>query len=168
MPAKRIYREEVEVATADEGVREAARRMRDRRVGALIVVDKRRRPIGILTDRDLALRVLAEGRDPAATRVVDAMTERPVVISEETSTEAALALLSTRVPRFRRLPVVDHAGRLAGVFTIDDALARIAAELASIDRVIQGEAPFIMDGLAQGEITKAVPTAVRRIKGSST
>jgi CBS domain-containing protein len=81
--------------------------------------------------------------------------------------EAALALLSTRVPRFRRLPVVDRTGRLAGVFTVDDALARIAAELGSIDRVIQGETPFIMDGLVGDEVTEAPPPAVRGTKESS-
>ncbi|HEX9813349.1 MAG TPA: CBS domain-containing protein, partial [Myxococcota bacterium] len=147
MPARRIYREELETAVADENVCEAAHRMRERRVGALIIVDEGRHPVGILTDRDLALRVLGEKRDAAATRVADVMTPQPAVVSEDTSIEAALALMGTRPRRFRRLPVIDRDGRLTGVFTVDDALARIAGQLGSIDRVIRGQTPFIMDGL---------------------
>ena len=170
MLTRRIYREEVEIAEADECVNEAARRMRERRVGALIIVDERRHPVGILTDRDLALRVLGEGRDAAATRVADVMTRRPVVVSEDTSIEAALALMSARARRFRRLPVVDRDGRLVGVITLDDVLTRIAGQLASIDRVIQAETPFIIDGFVGTELAttaaEAPREASRRDRGS--
>ena len=74
MPHQRIYREQVELAYVYEGAREAARRMREKRVGALVVVDDRGHPIGILTDRDLAIRALAEDRAIPGTRVGDVMT----------------------------------------------------------------------------------------------
>jgi CBS domain-containing protein len=64
MSGRRIYREDVEIAQAGESVQQAARRMRERRVGTLVVVDDLRHPIGIITDRDLAVRVLGEERDP--------------------------------------------------------------------------------------------------------
>jgi CBS domain len=60
MPHRRIYREQVELSNANKGVGEAARRMRERRVGALVVVDDRSHPIGIVTGRDLAIRVLGD------------------------------------------------------------------------------------------------------------
>jgi CBS domain-containing protein len=146
MTSPRVYREDVEIAKREEPVREAARRMRERRVGALVVVDDGHRPVGVLTDRDLALRVLAEQRDPESTRVADVMTPHPVVIGEDTTTEAALALMKRHAPAFRRAPVVDRGGRLVGVLTVDDALRRIAAELAAIESVIRAETPFVMDG----------------------
>jgi CBS domain-containing protein len=149
---RRIYREQVELANADEGVAEAARRMRERRVGALVVVDDRGHPIGIVTDRDLAMRVLGENRAVPATRVGDVMTPNPVVVSEESSAESLLALMTTRPRTFRRLPVVDRAGRVVGIVSIDDVLARIAVELAGIDAVLGRQTPFVLDGLAREEV----------------
>jgi CBS domain-containing protein len=148
----RIYREQVELADAREGVREAARRMRERRVGALVIVDDRGHPIGIVTDRDLAIRVLGEDRAVAATHVGDVMTPNPVVVSEDTSTESLLALMTTRPRTFRRLPVVDSTGRVVGVVSIDDVLAHIAAELAAIAAVLGRQTPFILDGLTREDV----------------
>jgi CBS domain-containing protein len=142
----------LEIATPNESVPEAARRMRERRVGALVVVDERDRPIGMLTDRDLAVRVLGEGRDPITTRVADVMTTPAVVVSEEASIEEALAVMNKRAPRCRRLPVVNGAGRLVGIVTLDDALVMLARQLQSIDCIVGGQTPFITDGFVPGEL----------------
>ncbi len=178
MSGRRIYREDVEIAQAGESVQQAARRMRERRVGTLVVVDDLRHPIGIITDRDLAVRVLGEERDPVTTQVGDVMSRPPVVVSQDTPTESALALMSTRARSFRRLPVVDGRGRLAGIITVDGALTRIAAELASIDRVIEGQTPFLTDGLVRENAPPQVkrgpravsrrPAALGETKGRST
>ena len=77
MSAGRICVRSVHVASPEESVLEAARRMRDADVGTLIVVDDSRSPVGMLTDRDLALRCLAADRDPNTTRV-DAVMTAPV------------------------------------------------------------------------------------------
>jgi CBS-domain-containing membrane protein len=146
-----VCRGEVEVADGGWEVREAAAVMRGRHVGALVVVDGQRRPIGILTDRDLALRVLAEGRDPIATRVADVMSRRPVTVSKSARIEAAIALMSSRAHSFRRLPVVDRTGRLVGVVTLDDVLARAAELLGSVDGVLRRQTPFVSDGFLPGE-----------------
>jgi CBS domain-containing protein len=68
MPAGRICPREVDLAEPGESVPEATRRVRERRVGTLVIVDDAGRPVGLLTDRDLALRVVAAGGDPRATR----------------------------------------------------------------------------------------------------
>src|SRR5579863_3913538 len=85
----RIGEHNVDTIRCDESVVIAADRMRQRTVGALVVVNEWRQPIGILTDRDLVVRVLADRREETAT-VSDVMTPDPVVVSEETSTAAAL------------------------------------------------------------------------------
>ncbi len=74
MSAGRICVRTVHVAAPDESVREAARRMREADVGTLIVVDDKRNPMGVVTDRDVALRCVAEDRDPDTTRVATVMT----------------------------------------------------------------------------------------------
>jgi CBS domain-containing protein len=91
------------MTSGEESVLVAARRMRDRGVGTLIVVNARSQPIGLLSDRDVALRVVAQERDPARTPVTEVMTAMPMTILESSSIESALAQM--RTGRFR-----PHAG----------------------------------------------------------
>ena len=112
--------EDVVVARPAEKLERAARRMVERGVGALVVVDALNHPLGILTDRDLMRHVAAAGRDPGRTRVEEVMSGPAVWIRETASVEEALAEMARL--RVRRLPVIDAAERLAGIFTLDDAL----------------------------------------------
>ena len=138
MSAGSICSREVDTANYAESVLDAARRMRDRQVGALIVVDDMT-PVGILTDRDLTVRVLAAGLDPQATRVSQVMTPSPTTIHEDESIQAGVSYM--RAGRFRRLPVVGHNGRLVGILAIDDVLELVAGELADIGHLLKREAP---------------------------
>jgi CBS domain-containing protein len=128
------FMREVVVARDDEDVGTIARRMRDRGVGC-VVVTAARRPIGIVTDRDLALRVLAEGRD-ARTKVHEIMTEVPVTIPASSSLDAALATI--RASGVRRLPLVDPGGEIVGIVTCDDLVVRLGRELAELGSGIEG------------------------------
>jgi CBS domain-containing protein len=128
----------VDTAGYDETVLEAARRMRDRQVGTVIVVDDLR-PVGMVTDRDLTVRVLAAGLDPQATRLSEVMTPSPTTIREDDSIETALGYM--RAGRFRRLPVVGRDGRLLGIVALDDVLELVAEELADIGQLLKREAP---------------------------
>jgi CBS domain-containing protein len=110
MSVGRICTRDVDVASADESVLAAAKRMRDRNVGTLVVVNDLSRPMGLVSDRDLAVRVVAGERDPARTPVGDVMTGMPATILESSSIESALGHM--RTGRFRRLPVVDGSGAL--------------------------------------------------------
>jgi len=139
MPVGRICVREVHLAEPGESVLEAARRMRERRVGVLVAVDGLGRPVGLVTDRDLALRVVADGGDPRTTAVGDVMTERPKTVSESTPIESALALM--RSGSFRRLPVVNDDGKLVGIVTLDDVLGLLAEEFELIGGLLQREAP---------------------------
>jgi CBS domain-containing protein len=138
MSVGRICSRDVHTAHYDEPVLESARRMRDRQVGTVVVVDEMR-PIGMITDRDLTVRVLAAGLDPQATRVSEIMTPSPTTISEDESIETAVGYM--RAGRFRRLPVVGRDGRLVGILSLDDVLELVAEELADIGQLLKREAP---------------------------
>jgi CBS domain-containing protein len=129
---------EVDLVDATETASEAARRMKARGVGTLVVIDEGERPVGLITDRDLALRVLGAGKD-SATRVREIMTPSPRLVSEDTPIEAALAVM--RAAKCRRLPVTDRDGKLVGIVALDDVLALLAEELELVGGLLRGEAP---------------------------
>ncbi len=113
----------------------AATLMRERHVGYLIVVspqpvDAKLRPIGVLTDRDIVVGVLARDADIRALRVGDVMTREPVVVDEGKS--VGFALKEMRRIGVRRLPVVGSAGCLVGVLSLDDIIEVLAKELLAV------------------------------------
>lgn len=110
----------VVTATAGVSVADVARLMRDRRVGSVVIVDSGGSPSAILTDRDLALRVLADELDPASPAGEHA--SRPLVCGEpEMELDEAAALMVQH--RVRRLVVLAE-GRLAGIASLDDIAVR--------------------------------------------
>jgi len=139
MSVGRICRREVHVAGINETAEAAARRMKERSLGTLLVVNDSREPIGILTDRDLVTRVVAERRDPRDTRLEEIMTLRPKTISEDSPVEAAIALMGSG--GFRRLPVVNQAGKLLGILSLDDLLSALVREFTDMERIFEKEAP---------------------------
>jgi CBS domain-containing protein len=126
MTAGQICIRGVETATKDESVYVAARRMNDRNVDSLVIVDDTATPIGIITDRDLRMRVLAEDNDPHLTTVGEVMSERLRTVGIEAPVERALELM--RSGPYCRLPVIDETGKLIGLLSIDDILSELAEE----------------------------------------
>ena len=118
---------------------DAAQQMRVREVGTLVVVYEKHQPMGLVSDRDLTLRVMATARDPARTPIVDVMTPMPHTVLESSSMESALAQM--RMGRMRRLPVVSGSGRLVGMVALDDILAVLAREFSLIGGLVEAEAP---------------------------
>jgi len=139
MSVGRICTRDVDTASGEETVLVAAQRMRDRGVGTLVVVDERAHPTGLLSDRDLVLRVVAQERDPARTHVREVMTATPMTILESSSIESALGHM--RTGRFRRMPVVNAAGELVGIVSLDDVLALLAEELTMVGVLLERESP---------------------------
>ena len=139
MTVGRVCVREVDLADSDEAVQVAAERMHDRKVGTLVVKDDAGRPIGILTDRDLAIRVVAQGRDPYQTTVGEILTQFPRSIDEDTAIETALGVM--RSGPFRRLPVVDRDGLLVGLLSLDDILDLLTEEFNQIGQLLQKESP---------------------------
>ncbi|MGA1608901.1 MAG: CBS domain-containing protein [Planctomycetota bacterium] len=139
MTIGRICSRQVDLAELDESARVAAQRMLQRQVGSLIVVDALRVPVGILTDRDLVMKVMARGISPEEATVADAMTEHPHYVHEDATIEDGLRMM--RAGRHRRLPVVDGDGRLIGIISIDDVLMLISEEMQAIGKLIERESP---------------------------
>lgn len=131
------YCRPVVTAELDEPVSAAAKKLRDQHVGCLVVVRKGR-PYGILTDRDVAVRVVADGRDPDATRVSEIATLDPIVVRDIEGVATAAARM--REHGVRRLPVVDEAGALRGMVTADDLVGLLGRELADLAAGIEASA----------------------------
>ncbi len=107
-------------ATGETSAVSVARLMRDHRVGSVVIVDSAGSPVAMVTDRDLALRVFAEG--VAAESPVGELASRPLVSAEpEMELDEAAALMVQH--RVRRLPVVD-GDSLTGIVTLDDIAVR--------------------------------------------
>lgn len=139
MTLGRICCREVDTAQPDEPVTVAAQRMGSRGSGTLVVVGDDRVPVGILTDRDVTVRVVGARRDPSATRVGDVMTDCLHTAFEAMPIEEALSLM--RAQTVRRLVVVDRSGALVGIASLDDVLALIAEELREVGRLLEQEDP---------------------------
>jgi CBS-domain-containing membrane protein len=117
-----------------------AKLMHDEHVGTVVVVIKRKKlliPVGIITDRDIAIEVVAFGLDASALTAGDLMAEQLATVSEDTDLIAALA--SMRDHGVRRLPVLDGDGALAGIVSADDLLALLSSEMDGLASLIRAE-----------------------------
>ena len=119
---------------------EAARLMRQHHVGDLVVVDApngRRVPVGIVTDRDLVISVVATGLDPAVFTLGDLLTQELVTGREEEGIFEAIQRM--RKHGVRRMPVVDAQGTLVGIVSVDDLIQLLAEELSELGKLISRE-----------------------------
>ncbi|MDQ4144259.1 MAG: CBS domain-containing protein [Actinomycetota bacterium] len=119
-----------QTVSKDASLIEAARLMRDADVGDVLVVDRSSNLVGIVTDRDIVIRAVAEGRDAAATPVMEVASEDLVVASPRDTLDDAERLL--RDNALRRLPVVEN-GKVIGVVSIGDLAIERDADSALAD-----------------------------------
>lgn len=124
-PESRLFRPVVSLPS-DSLVSEAARTMRMDAVGAIIAVDDEGRAVGILTDRDLALRVVGRTCDPRTTTIADVMSDDLVSATVDDDLEALVARMKRR--GVRRIPLLE-ADRPVGMVALDDVLRVLANEL---------------------------------------
>lgn len=132
---------EVVTATKDATLFKAAYLMRQHHVGDLVVVREeggKKRPIGILTDRDFVTAMVAEGEaDFAETTVGDAMSK--VLILAREDDELVEVLNNMQSNGIRRVPVVDVDDNLVGIVTYDDILRELSGQLAKLNKVVSAE-----------------------------
>lgn len=127
---------DVVTAEIDDTVREVSTRMRDTRVGSVVVLDGRGEPCGIVTDRDLVVYVCDPDRDPDRTTVNDIMAREVVTVAPDVSIlEAAAVMAEAKV---RRVPVLED-GDLVGIVTLDDLVRQFAGGLEDLASVIGAE-----------------------------
>lgn len=119
----------------------ASRLMRERHVGDIVVVDDNdegdQLPLGMVTDRDIVIEVLALGRDPEAVEVREIM-RKPAVIARANE-DVSQAVERMKVHGVRRLPVLGDDRRLAGIVTLDDLLRQLAADATQLVEIMVRE-----------------------------
>ncbi len=135
MKLNEIFTRSVVTAGPDESLAAVARRMQDHNVGTVVLVEEQR-PIGIVTDRDLALALGAQGVSPQApARKV--MTQHVLAIPEDMGIHTATRFMRER--GVRRLPIVDREDRVVGLVSLDDILRYLARELFNLGEGITHE-----------------------------
>ncbi|MCP1677053.1 CBS domain-containing protein [Natronocella acetinitrilica] len=128
---------DVVIVVGEESLRTAAQLMRQHHVGALVVIDERdgeRFPVGVVTDRDLVVEVIAAEVDADTVAVRDLVTGPPTLAYDTDSLADVLQVMRQRA--VRRLPVVNDAGMLVGIITVDDAIGIAAEMLADLSAVV--------------------------------
>lgn len=149
MKVERLYTRQVMATTRSAPIAEAAAAMQRFRVGSLLVMDDRGprdRPIGIVTDRDLAL----QGFASESSLVGSVMT--PVLATVHMDADIHEALEVMRAHGVRRLVVVDGAGAVRGILSIDDIIDGLSADLAAAAAVLKGEPRHDAAGLGEVKV----------------
>jgi CBS domain-containing protein len=140
MSAGEYCNRDVVVIEKTESVREAVNLMRKNHVGDVVIVEMRENasiPLGILTDRDVVVEILAEDVDLDAVNVGDVMSYQLVTVYEETKLLDAIKQM--RIKGVRRLPVVNEQGELQGILSADDILELVVEQLSDIVGLVSKE-----------------------------
>lgn len=136
MSLERICGKTVVTISPDATVLDAAKLMQSQHIGSLVVIDKFR-PIGMLTDRDIVLKLVANEKKPGETAVKSIMTANPTMVNVNYDVLDAVRLMRNR--GVRRLPVVDEHRHLIGIITMDDVLAAFGTEVGDLAGALQKE-----------------------------
>lgn len=140
MPIGEFCNREVVIVGRDASVLEAAQLMRAHHVGSVVIVDTQagaRKPVGVLTDRDIVVELVARQVAPEGVKAGDLATGTVATIGDSAGVYDTLHYMRER--GFRRMPVVDAQGNLVGIVTLDDYLALLAEELNELAQLIPRE-----------------------------
>ena len=140
MSVGEVCNREVVFVSKDNTVVEAAKLMREHHVGALVVTESeegRPRPLGILTDRDIVVEVIAEDLKIENLLVGDVMSFELATIGEDDGISEAIKMMKGR--GVRRIPVLNSNGDLVGIFAVDDVIELLAEELSDIAQLLGHE-----------------------------
>lgn len=140
MSVGEVCKREVVFVSKDNTVVEAAKLMRAHHVGALVVTESeegRPRPLGVLTDRDIVVEVIAEDLKSEDLLVGDVMSFELATIGEDDGISEAIKLMKGR--GVRRVPVLNSNGDLVGIFAVDDVIELLAEELSDVAQLVGHE-----------------------------
>lgn len=138
MSLSEFTRKPVITISPEATIHKAALLMKEKNLGCIVVVDKNF-PIGILTDRDITIKAVADSKDLRTTAVQEIMTKNPVVLRQDLGVFEALEQVKDK--GMRRFPIVDSGGRLTGIVTVDDLICMLGKELYDISLIIEKEKP---------------------------
>lgn len=136
MREARSYEEKAICVGPEACVIDVADEMDARSIGCVVVVDTDSRPLGILTDRDLALRVVAAGRDPAKTSAADVMSKDLLTAERQESVANVLQKLEAR--GVRRMPLL-QGGHVVSLVSLDDLIGDLGAQMWNVSEAIRVE-----------------------------
>ncbi|MFQ5937951.1 MAG: CBS domain-containing protein [Acidiferrobacterales bacterium] len=140
MSTGKLCNRDVVIVRRDSSVQEAAQLMRTHHVGDLVVVEERdgeRVPVGIITDRDIVVEVIAKNVELGAVSIGDVMSFELVTVNEDDDIFDTVKLMRTK--GVRRVPVVDKHGVLVGILTVDDLVDALGELMADVTGVILRE-----------------------------
>jgi CBS domain-containing protein len=140
MAVGEICNREVVITERSVSVVDAAKLMRSHHVGDLVVVEEKggcKHPVGIVTDRDIVVEVVAAGVNPESLKVGDIMGSEVATVRESEGLFEALRYM--RDKGVRRMPVVDRDGGLVGILTLDDLLSLLAGEMTELAKMVSHE-----------------------------
>lgn len=143
MNVANLYTRDVAIIHSHASVVEAAQRMREEHVGDLVVVHEGGTggvtPIGVVTDRDIVVMVVARGIEVLHGLVIGDLVTRPLVVAH-THEDSLVVARRMRENNVRRLPVVDGRGALVGIVTVDDLIGGLHTDLGEIAQLVCGQA----------------------------
>ncbi len=134
-------REQVVAVSLDTPAVEVARIMGEKNVGSVVVISGDNRPAGILTDRDLTVRVMAQAKNPGEMRAEEVMTRDVITFRDSMGIYEAIRKMTDE--GIRRMPIIDEAGKLIGIVTMDDMIRMLGEEMATIAKNIEKQSPPI-------------------------
>ena len=135
MSLQKFCERPVVTVSPEQNMVEACRLMKEKNVGCLVAVEGEKLR-GILTDRDIALKVTGEKKDPGQTKVRDIMTANPTRLAVSKTLHDLTSLMHAH--HVRRVPIVDGGDKVVGMITLDDLLILLGQELADIGQGVSG------------------------------
>jgi CBS domain-containing protein len=138
MPVGDLCSEDIVTIQKNESLQTAAHLMRDHHVGTVVVVEgsgRSSRPIGILTDRDIVLRVVAEDREARSIPVSEVMTKQLVTVREDEGLFDVISVM--RDHGVRRVVVIDSKGNLCGLVSTDELIQMLGEEISSFGKLFE-------------------------------
>lgn len=131
------YMKSVACVSPRATIADACREMQQRQVGCVVVLSDDGKPIGVLTDRDVAIHVVAEGRPADSTTVDTVMTTGVITLPQTATLQEATTLMRDR--GVRRIPILDGTSRICGIVSFDDLLLLLGMEIGNLAGAIFAE-----------------------------
>jgi CBS domain-containing protein len=140
MSLETLCRREIVCVDVKTKVIEATELMEEMNVGSVVVIQNDR-PVGIVTDRDVVLRVVNKKLDPAKCPIGDIMSLDVVTFKQNTGLYEALEQIKESGSSVRRFPIVDDNGAIKGIITLDDVIYLLGKEMSDVASIIENERP---------------------------
>lgn len=140
MSLESLCRREIICVRTSDKVIAATKLMEEKNVGSVVVVSEDK-PVGIMTDRDVMIRLVNKGLDPEKIPVSDVMSVEIITLNQNTGLYDALEQIKESKSSVRRFPIVDENGSIKGIITLDDVVYLLGKEMSDVSSIIESERP---------------------------